>query len=47
MGIDPYVVETISNAAKKAVKSNSFGQKQNNNFVKLLNAMRLLISVES
>jgi hypothetical protein len=40
MGIDPYVAEIIFNAARKTVKSNSFVRKQNNNnFVKLLNAM--------
>jgi len=40
MGIDSYVAEIIFNAAKKAVKSNSFVQKQNNNnFVKSLNAI--------
>ena len=38
-GIDPYVAEIIFNAAKKAVKSDDFVQKQNNNnFVKPLSA---------
>jgi hypothetical protein len=37
--IDHYIAEIIFNAARKTVKSNSFVQKQNNNFVKLLNAM--------
>jgi hypothetical protein len=41
MGIDPYIAGIIFNAAKKAVKSNSFvlqQQEGNNNFIKPLNA---------
>ena len=41
MGIDPYIAGIIFNAAKKAVKSNTFvlqQQEDNNNFVKPLNA---------